>query len=327
MSTDKLAEIKQQLEKGVMPSKETVRNFLLWFGVARRGGRAVRRIRRRLEEAGLETDPDFEFAFFDGPVSFIPAGSKRAPTNQQETFRIGRLESANRKPVFVKPDTAISEAVTLLLTHDYSQLPVMTTERDVKGVISWKTIGSRLALNRQCPCARDCMEQPRIVQLEDSIFSAIAYISEHDYVLVQAPDRTICGIVTATDFSEQFRLLAEPFLLIGEIEDSIRKLIHGKFTASELADVKDPDDKERKVEAVSDLTFGEYGRLLENEKRWKKVGLALDRAEFVKRLTYIRDIRNDIMHFEPEGLDDEDLKTLRDFAKFMGRLRTLGAIG
>lgn len=327
MSTDKLAEIKQQLEKGIMPPGETVRNFLLWFGVARRGFRSVRRIRRRLEEAGLETDPDFEFTFFDGPVSFVPAGSKKSPTSQQETFRIGRLESANRKPVSVKPDTAISETVTLMLTNDYSQLPVMTTERDVKGVISWKTIGSRLALNRQCPCARDCMEQPRIVQLEDSIFSAIAYISENDYVLVQTPDRTICGIVTATDFSEQFRILGEPFLLIGEIENSIRKLIHGKFTGSELAEVKDPDDKERKVEAVSDLTFGEYVRLLENEKRWKKVGLALHRTEFVKRLIEIRDIRNDVVHFDPEGLADEDLKTLRDFAKFMARLRTLGAIG
>jgi predicted transcriptional regulator len=326
MSTDKFDQIKQQLDKGVMPPNETVRNFLLWFGVARRGGRAVTRVRRLLEEAGLETDPDFEFAYFDGPVSFILAGSKSVATNQQETFRIGRLGSANRRPVFVKPDTAISEAVMLMLTHDYSQLPVMTTERDVKGVISWKTMGSRLALNRQCPFARTCMEQPRIVQLEDSIFAAITYIYEHDYVLVQAPDRTICGIVTATDFSEQFRLLAEPFLLIGEIEDSIRKLIRGKFTAPELADIKDPDDKHRKVEGVSDLTFGDYGKLLENEKRWKKVGLALDRVEFVRRLTNIRVIRNDVMHFDPQGLDDEDLKTLRDFANFMGRLRTLGAI-
>ncbi len=165
------------------------------------------------------------------------------------------------------------------------------------------------------------------MQLEDSIFSAIAYISENDYVLVQAPERTICGIVTATDFSEQFRILGEPFLLVGEIENSIRKLIHGKFTGSELAEVKDPDDKERKVEAVSDLTFGEYVRLLENETRWKKIGLALDRTEFVKRLIEIRDIRNDVMHFDPEGLADEDLKTLRDFSKFMARLRTLGAIG
>jgi CBS domain-containing protein len=325
MSKAKLFAIKQQLDKGVMPPQETVRNFLLWFDVSRRGFRSVRRIRYRLEEAGIETDPDFEYAFFDGLVSFVPAGSKK-PISQQETFRIGRLESANRTPVSVKPDTSISEAVTLMLTHDYSQLPVMTTERDVKGVISWKTIGSRLALNRQCACTRDCLEQPRIVQIEDSIFSAIAYISESDYVLVQAPDRKICGIVTATDFSEQFRILGEPFLLIGEIENSIRKLIRGKFTGAELAEARDPDDKDRKVEGVSDLTFGEYVKLLENEKRWKKVGLALDRAEFVKRLIDVRDIRNDVMHFDPQGLDDEDLKTLRDFAKFMARLRTLGAI-
>jgi hypothetical protein len=40
----------------------------------------------------------------------------------------------------------------------------------------------------------------------------------------------------------------------------------------------------------------------------------------------IKDIRNDIMHFDPEGLDEEDLKSLRDFSKLMDRLRTLGAI-
>lgn len=146
-------------------------------------------------------------------------------------------------------------------------------------------------------------------------------------MLVQAPDRIICGIVTAADFSEQFRQLAEPFLLVGEIENSVRKLIRGKFTATELAEVKDPDDKERKVDAVSDLTFGEYVRLLENESHWRKIGLALDRTEFIKRLIEIRDIRNDIMHFHPEGLAEDDLRTLRDFSKFMGRLRTLGAVG
>ncbi len=327
MPEQKLAAIRQQIDKGVAPAHETVRNFLTWFGVSRRGSRGVGRIRQCLETTGVETYPDFEFAFIDGQITFIRAGSRKGPTNPQETFRIGRLESANRKPISIKPDKPLCEAVTLMLTHDFSQMPVMSTDREVKGVISWKTIGSRLALKQECAFVRDCIEQPRIVQIEDSLFSAITDISEYDYVLVQAPDRTICGIVTATDFSEQFRKLGEPFLLIGEIEDSIRKLIHGKFTSSELADVKDPDDKDRRVAAVSDLTFGEYVRLMENEKRWKKVGLALDRAEFVKRLGEIREIRNDIMHFEPEGIPDDDLKTLRDFSKFMNRLRILGAIG
>jgi predicted transcriptional regulator len=326
MYTEKLAEIRALIDKGVVPPKETVRTFLQWFVAERRGYRVVIHIRQCLEESGLETDPDFEYAFIDGQISFVAAGSKLSQSDQHETFRIGRLESANRKPTCVKPDAPLSEAVTLMLTNDYSQLPVMTTDRDVKGVISWKTTGSKLALSQACAFVRDCMEQPRIVQLEDSLFSAIRHISENDYVLVRAEDRTICGIVTAADFSEQFRQLAEPFLLIGEIENSIRKLIYGKFTADELAGVKDPNDKERQVGAVTDLTFGEYVRLLENETRWTKVGLTLNRAEFVKRLGEIREIRNDIMHFDPEGLDDKDLKTLREFSRFMTQLRTLGAI-
>lgn len=326
MPVEKLKAIRQQIDKGVVPAPETVRDFLNWFGVTKRGSRVISRIRQLLDDTELDTDPDFEFAFIGGDISFIRAGSKKEPANPQEQFRIGRLESANRKPVSISPDKPLCEAITLMLTHDYSQLPVMSTDRNVRGVVSWKTIGSKLALKQTCEHVRDCMEKPRVVQIEDSLFSAITDISEYDYVLVQASDRTICGIVTATDFSEQFRTLGEPFLLIGEIENSIRKLIHGKFKASELAAVKDGDDKDRKVAGVSDLTFGEYVRLLENEKRWNKVGLALDRAEFVKRLDKIREIRNDIMHFEPEGIDDDDLKTLRDFSRFMNRLRVLGAI-
>lgn len=326
MPDEKLKAIRQQIDKGVVPVPEKVRDVLTWFGVTKRGSRVISRIRQSLDAAELDTDPDFEFAFIDAEVSFIRAGSKKEPANPQETFRIGRLESANRKPISISPDKPLCEAIMLMLALDFSQLPVMTTEREVRGVVSWKTIGSKLALKQTCEHVRDCIEKPRIVQIEDSLFSVITDITEYDYVLVQATDRTICGIVTATDFSEQFRTLGEPFLLIGEIENSIRKLIHGRFNASELADVKDADDKDRQVAGVNDLTFGEYVRLLENEKRWKKVGLALDRAEFVKRLDKIREIRNDIMHFEPEGIPDEDLKTLRDFSKFMNRLRTLGAI-
>jgi CBS domain-containing protein len=327
MQPDRLAELRHQIDKGVAPPQETVRTLLEWFDASKRGHHTVTRIRQALDEAGLETDPDFEVAYFDGPICFVRKGLAKTPIGTHETFRIGRLEPANTRPVAIQPDKPLCDAVTLMLGKDYSQLPVMTTDRDVKGVVSWKTIGSRLALNRQCEYVRDCMEQPRIVQLDDSLFSVISYISEHDYVLVQAQDRTICGIVTASDFSDQFRRLGEPFLLIGEIETSVRKLISGKFTAAELTEVKDPAEKERKVGAVSELTFGDYVRLLANEKRWTKIGLKLDRIEFVKRLDEVREIRNEIMHFEPEGMLEEDLKTLRDFSKFMNRLRTLGAIG
>jgi hypothetical protein len=212
-----------------------------------------------------------------------------------------------------------------MLTNDFSQLPVMTTPRDVKGVISWKTIGSRLALKRPYTTIRECMEAAHVVSADASLFSVVEGVGVHDYALVEARDRRICGIVTAADFNDQFRRLAEPFLIVGEIESGIRQLLHGKFTASELQEVKAPGEDGRTVDGIADLTLGEYIRLIENEKRWKRLKLEIDRVEFVRRLDKVRDIRNDVMHFDPDGLVPADMELLREFARFLRRLREVGA--
>lgn len=154
---------------------------------------------------------------------------------------------------------------------------------------------------------------------------AIRVVFENDYVLVRAEDRQVCGIITASDLTEQFQKLAEPFLLVGEIENGVRRLLHGRFTKEELEAAKNAEDKERKVESVADLTFGEYIRLLEPERNWAKLELEVDRAEFLKGLHEIREIRNDVMHFDPDGLDEGDLMNLRKFAQFLKRLRNVGA--
>lgn len=332
-SDEKLKAIAGQLKKGVVPQKETVRSFLLWFGSERRGYRVVRHIRWKLKKFGVATSPDFEYTYIDGYVGFVSAPTEGDPTTADlataqidPTYRISRLESANKEPVSVKPDSTLQQAVTQMLTNDFSQLPVMTTPRDVKGVVSWKTIGSRLALKRPCSVVSDCMEPAHVVGSDDSLFSAISTIAAHDYVLVQGKDKKICGIVTASDFNDQFRKLAEPFLVVGEIEHGVRRLIHGKFTEKELTDAKAPGEDGRTIEGVADLTFGEYIRLLENEKRWKKVGLEIDRVEFVARLNKVREIRNDVMHFDPDGLEPTDMELLREFAQFLRRLRDVGAV-
>lgn len=325
---DRLKSISDQLKKGIAPPSETVRSFLLLFGALRRGYRVSHFIRSKLAQHGLKTEPDFEYAYIDGRITFVKAStpSKDEPAFAIDpTHRIARLTSANRAPTYIAPDAPIKQVVTLMMTHDFSQLPVMTSSREVKGIVSWKSIGSRMALKKSCAIARDCMEPAREVQIDDSLFSAISVIAEFDYVLVRAADKQICGIVTASDLTQQFQKLAEPFLLVGEIENGVRRLLHGKFTQKDLANVKDATDTTRTVEAIADLTFGEYVRLLESDANWQKVGLELDRVEFTKRLHQIREIRNDVMHFDPEGLSDEDLKALREFAAFLRRLRDAGA--
>ena len=75
-----------------------------------------------------------------------------------------------------------------MLGYDFSQLPVMIGQHavNVKGVISWASIGARLALGRRCTEVRECMEAPRIISSDTSIFDAIGEIVREQYVLVAA---------------------------------------------------------------------------------------------------------------------------------------------
>lgn len=121
----------------------------------------------------------------------------------------------------------------------------------------------------------------------------------------------------------QFRQLAEPFLLLGEIEQHIRSLIEGKFTQPELSASKDAADTDRTIERVADLTIGECRRLIENPGNWERLKLKVDRVSFINDLERVREIRNDVMHFDPDPFPEADLATLRRFVRFLQRLRQL----
>jgi CBS domain-containing protein len=248
-----------------------------------------------------------------------------SPAFADPTYRVSKLAPANRTPVSVRPDSTLTEAATLMMANNFSQLPVMTNERDVKGIVSWKSIGIRLSLGQNLVAVREAMEPHAEISVAASMFTAIPLIVEHGYVLVRGPDQRIVGIVTTSDLGLQFQQMTEPFLLLGEIENHIRRLISSHFDKTELAAAKEPDDVPRDIETAADLTFGEYKRLLEEPARWGRLNLNIDRVVFIQRLDKVREIRNDVMHFDPDGIPDDDLLVLRDFAQFLRTLQTIGA--
>ncbi len=52
------------------------------------------------------------------------------------------------------------------------------------------------------------------------------------------------------------------------------------------------------------------------------LGVELARSPFLEHLRRVRELRNDVMHFEPEPLEDADLAMLRLFATFLARVVT-----
>ena len=332
---EKLAgRMKREIENGAAPHSEkpTVREFLSWFGYSRRGRRAVNEIRHLLAEYNLRTVPDFEVTWIDEEITVErdPETTDGTPASEEKidpTVRVGVIEAARRKPTAVKPTNPLSVATTLMLTNDFSQLPVMESDREVKGAISWQSIGTRLSLGHTCASVGDCMDPsfPEI-DINAPLSSAIESISRQGYVLVRGNDKTITGIVTASDVTRQFMQLSGPFLNIGEIEGYLRILVHRKFTIEEMQAALPAAGGAQPISGPEDLTLGGYCRLFEREELWNKLGLELDRKEFVKRLHWIREIRNDVMHFDPDGIDPNDTKKLEEIAQFFRNLRRVGAI-
>ncbi|MDI9430646.1 MAG: CBS domain-containing protein [Planctomycetota bacterium] len=338
-------------------ARTTVRTLLSWFGMYRRGYYNVQRIRWALDQAGVVTVPDFEAAYIDGSIAFktkeavgasSDEGTQEASSQDEvgtggeatstlsmlkpvkladAAHRISRLESANKQPVSIPPDATVEQAITLMLRYDYSQLPVMISPdaREAKGLFSWKSLGSRLAIGKQCAYVRESMDPCQMISSGASLFDAIKIIAQDDCVLVRADDNRICGIVTAYDISAQFQQLAESFLLLGDIENHIRHLIGNAFTVEELQQAKDPTDTDREVNNASNLSIGEYIRLLQKPANWEKLNIKIHRKTFMDGLEKIRIIRNDVMHFDPDPMDPADLKALADFARFLARWHKLTA--
>lgn len=354
---EQLAHIANQLQKEGAAQEVSVREFLSWFDAQRRGSYVVQRIREALSEHGIKTEPDFESEYIDAPIRFELVANATPQTGDagvalsavahqtlgdviqdakvrvepvyvdppyaDPTYRISKLEAANRPLLTVTPNARLEEAVTKMMQHGYSQLPVMTSERDVKGVISWSSIGQNLALGAANGSVQDLMDEAYEIRAELSLFQALPIIEQHNYVLVRGRDKRISGIITASDLSRQFSQLSEPFLLLSEIENHVRILIGTRFSGAELTEVRAPDDPQRQVENVAHLTMGECIRLVENPDRWTRMELRVDRAEFCKQLGLVRDIRNDVMHFDPDGITAEQLEVLQGSARFLQRLVAL----
>ena len=311
--------LRREAEGGAAPRPEelSVRELLGHFNALRRGAWIVRNVRAGLDACGLAISDNFEGGWLDSTVSITLDQADGEKPNADPTPRLESLTAAHHPPVCVKPDDTLATATTLMRMWDYSQLPVVTTPRNVKGVVSWKSIGRKLGDGVVPATVGECMEEPHVVNADAPLARAVAVVHEHDYVLARGRDQIIIGIVTAADLALQFKERALPFMLIGEIEAHLRNIVRGRFTVRELGEANAGDEE---VPGPENLTWGGFVQLVGKPENWAKLGLRVDRRVFVERLDAIREIRNDVMHFSPDPLGDAEMDQLESVVRFFRTL-------
>jgi len=267
-------DILSEVQKSRKPIKTFPYVATQYLGVARRGWRVIQEINELLEEYECICEPEFGRAWFYGEIEIIPKPKLSAgktndnaidwdPTPRLSSLKaanLGKLKDAGEGEglITVNRDTTLAAATTLMIMHDYSQLPIMNTPREAEGIISWRSIGRALALGKACKMVSDCKEDVVILDQDDLLFNAAKIVLEKEVILVRQKDRTISGIVTATDIGQQFISMAEPFLMIEQIENHIRKMLDNIFGPEDLVFTDKQFEKPKEIKNLSDLTFGQY---------------------------------------------------------------------
>ena len=298
------------------PVSLTVRELIHYWDARSRGRIVVRNIRSELKRKGIAAEPDFALGHIDSTIRLVPAESAKPPEESERDsddsrfLRVDSLRCAGQGVDDLPMDTPIGKAMTRMAMKDFSQLAV-TSGRQVRGAISWESIG-KASLVKEVKSVRDAITPAQTARQSEDLLPLLPRIAEAGFLLVQANDQTLTGIITAADVTDEFGALAEPFFLVGEIERRLRFcVVSAGFSTEELSAVRATEG--RAIASVDDLTLGEVERLLEAEANWRRLGWGLDRREFLSTMSVVREIRNGLMHFSADLPSVDEVNLMRNF--------------
>lgn len=324
----------------------TVRDLISLWGAKGRGTTVVDSISTDLKEHRIRSLPSFEYGSLDSIVrleqterplfDFAVDGSvpgreddiyesridaadttqvESASSRGEEYLSVGKIESSRVPVVSVTRATALEHAVTLMIRHDFSQIPVLNDQGGADGILSWESIAKN-SVRGVTPTVDNSIARVTVLRLDDDLLQSIPVIINSGAVLVQDESGEIQGIITTADLSQKFQGMASPFLLMGECEKQLRRVIDSRFEVDELRQFV-RNGRRASLEGAADMTLGDIQYFLKEEPNWTKMRWSMDHDQFIEWLDEVRIVRNEIAHFSPDPVDDERMTAVRAMLEWL----------
>ena len=274
MPRQEFIDLVHKVKKEGRSEQLTIRTLLKLFGnYEKRTSGNVWRINEYLKKEKLIVIPNFQGGWVDQYVELKEMDKARIKSgneSEEEKFdpinRLSVLKAASQTPISISRDATLEKAYHLMWKNDFSQLPVMNNDREIFGIISWQSIAKGLITKKDSNCVKDFMINDYKILSEDTpLFESIKEVIKTEMVFVKTRDNKIKGPVTPFDLNEEFMEQIEPFILLEQIENFIRLILHNKIVLQDILKLLNISD--RKIESISDLTFGEYVLIIENSEK------------------------------------------------------------
>ena len=243
--------------------------------------------------------------------------------------RVNEIIPKDQDVLSVPPETPAREALELMAQYGYSQLPVKQG-REVLGLFTYRAFALEAARSREPRSDFASLpveeflehEEPAYARLKDEFRTLINVLDERGAVVVSGPDE-LRAILTPMDVLRYLYSVANPFVLLEEIELALRDLICAALPDPTLfqscvANALSARYQERPLPVrLEEMTFDEYVALLRDGRNWpyfeETFGGTRERTR--AKLEPVRDLRNDVFHFRGELAveDHQRLTTCREW--------------
>lgn len=239
--------------------------------------------------------------------------------------QINRVLPEAQKLLTLPPDMPAREAVAMLHARSFSQAPVMEGGT-VFGVFSFRSFARRAAKCQYEELARqkfapgdfsveECIEQFEYARVTSEMKNVFDAMERDNGVLVGGPERLL-GILTPMDVLRYLYNVASPFVMVSEIELTLRALIRVVLSPEEiivcairsLAQHYGSEDKVPKT--LEAMTFDNYRLIVGRDETWPKFSplLGANKNRVKAKLQQIGELRNDLFHFKREiSLEDHEI--------------------
>lgn len=148
-------------------------------------------------------------------------------------FLVKDLLEGRPKPVGCQIDDPAQDALSLMIEHDYSQLPVVDAKNRPLGMVSSDSLLRALhyfGITLQQLRVSHGLVKTSKYHPEDDLFELLDTLRDSYAALIVDSDEALVGIVTSYDATEYFRRRSEDVMLVEDVETTIREYILAAFT-------------------------------------------------------------------------------------------------
>ena len=215
----------------------------------------------------------------------------------------------NQDLLCVSSQETVRDALTKMLEHDYSQLPITDADGNLTGIISEQSVArSYYHLDEKVSVldlkVNNCRENPVTVSVDQDVFDALDLLNQV-YAVVIVYGRKPVGIITNFDTTNFFRDVSEGMILVEDIEVMLRQYIDEAFPNEKELEKAMYNALKQRMESkdlppltYDRMTLGDYISLIITQKNWVKFEELLESRDLFRvYMNQVREIRNQLAHF------------------------------